>query len=233
VTPCPSEPLTTNSLVHLATHYYLESDGQVFLVRRRKRWTFPTDTDQLPCRFEPVSIIPVGTARVLFAKPLLSSHPVHWHHKDHVIGRADVDPKVQQAINRTLARGTAKVILIQKGCVLMVKASRGYSQNKWNLPGGFLGYGEHPEVGAMRETEEEIGAKIRITRLVGIYSDVFPKNAGYFLSFVYLAKLLSQTLRPRKDEIDEIRWIPIAQALRECQNTFAHSGLRAYLKKNR
>ena len=36
--------------------YYLESDGQVFLVRDGRRWRFPRSSRELPCRFKPVSL---------------------------------------------------------------------------------------------------------------------------------------------------------------------------------
>src|SRR5579864_6397233 len=95
--------------------YYLESDGQVFLIKKKGRWQFPTRLSQIPCRFHPVSIIPLPKGRVLFAKPILQSHPEEWFHKDDVIGRRDVDPLVQQAINRSLPRGAAKVAIIEHG----------------------------------------------------------------------------------------------------------------------
>jgi len=150
--------------------YYLESDGQVFLVKHGKRWRFPKSERELPCPYFPISIIPVGPIRVLFAHPHLQSHPHHWFHKDQVIGRRDIDSVVQQAINRSLPRGAAKVAIIEKGRVLMVKARRGITQGVWNLPGGFIGYGEHPSRSAEREVWEEVGLRVKLVRLLGVYS---------------------------------------------------------------
>src|SRR5207249_3885324 len=122
-----------------------------FLVRERGLWRFPRKRSELPCRFKPVFPMPIGRKMVLFAHPILKSHPEHWHHKDEVVGESDVDPIVQLAINRSLARGAAKVVIIEKGYVLMVKGRRGITKGVWNLPGGFIGYGEHPEHSARRE----------------------------------------------------------------------------------
>ena len=66
--------------------YYLESDGQVFLIKRGKTWQFPSKKSQLPCPFTPVFEMPLAGGVVLFAKPTLSTHPFHWFHKDELIG---------------------------------------------------------------------------------------------------------------------------------------------------
>lgn len=210
--------------------YYLETDGQVFLRRRRKRWGFPTSRRELPTRFKPLFIIPVGNQRVLFAKPILQEHPHHWFHKDAVIGRTDIDPVVQQAVNRTLPRAASKIAMIEGGKVLMVMANRGITKGTWNLPGGFIGYGEHPELSAQREVLEEIGVKVKIVRLLGVYSEWFKRTGGYMLSYVYLGKRLTKTLRLDPNEIEEARWMPIREALRVTKNPFAQQGLREYLR---
>ena len=212
--------------------YYLESDGQVFLVTPgTKAGDFPAHKAELPCRFTPVFTMPLPKGNVLFAKPILKHHPVHWFHKDEVIGRADVDPLVQQAVNRTLARGAAKVAIIENGNVLMVKAARGYTEGYWNLPGGFMGYGEHPEHSAKREVWEEVGARVKLIRLLGIYAETFAQSGGYMISFVYLGKRLTKKLKPHPEEIAELAWFPIKEAIRMTQNPFAIAGLRRLSSK--
>jgi ADP-ribose pyrophosphatase YjhB (NUDIX family) len=212
--------------------YYLETDGQIFLVKDKKRWRFPRSSREIPCKFKPVFLMPLEDANVLFASPVLACHPEHWFHKDKVIGRPDVDPIVQQAVNRTLVRGAAKVAIIERGQVLMVKARRGITQGMWNLPGGFIGYGEHPSDSAKREVWEEVGTRVKLVRLLGIYSSTFKRTGGYMISFIYLGKRLSQTLRPHPEEIEEIRWVPVRQAMRITHNPFARKGLRDYLNRS-
>jgi len=213
--------------------YYLETDGQIFLVRDKHHWRFPYSLRELPCRFEPVFPIPVAGKIVLFAHPILEHHPHHWFHKDEVIGRADIDGIVQQAVNRSLPRGAAKVAIIESGKVLMVKGGRGITKGMWNLPGGFIGYGEHPSESARREVWEELGVRVKLGRLLGIYSELFKRTGGYMISFVYLGKRLSRTLHSHPEEIAEVQWMPIRQALRLTRNPFAKAGLRDYLNGKR
>ena len=51
------------------------------------------------------------------------------------------------------------------------------------------------------------------------------------ISFVYLGKRLSKKkLHPHPEEIEEIRWMPLRQALRTTLNPFAKAALRDYLR---
>lgn len=213
--------------------YYLETDGQIFLVRRGATWTFPRLRSQLPCEMTPLWVIPVGRERVVFAKPHLDRHPVEWFHKDEVIGRRDVDPLVQQAVNRTLVRTAAKVAIIEEGRVLMVKAARGITKGFWNLPGGFMGYGEHPEESARREVREETGLQVLLVRLIGIYREVFTRTGGYMLSFVYEGRRTGGRLRPHPEEMEAVEWMPVRDAIRRTRNPFARAGLRDLAQKRK
>ncbi len=213
--------------------YYLESDGQVFLIKKGKRWVFPRALREIPCTFEPVFLMPLAGRNVLFAKPVLEHHPEHWFHKDSLIGRADVDPLVQQAVNRSLPRGAAKVAIVEKGRVLMVRAGRGITKGIWNLPGGFIGYGEHPSQSARREVKEELGIRVGLTRLLGIYSETFVRTGGYMISFVYEGRRLSKTIRPHREEIESYCWMPVKTAARVTPNPFARAGLRDYLRQRK
>jgi ADP-ribose pyrophosphatase YjhB (NUDIX family) len=211
--------------------YYLESDGQVFLVKDGRTWRFPRSKRELPCRYTPVFLMPLQGGTVLFAKPILKNHPTHWFHKDEIVGRNDIAPLVHRAVNRSLTRTAAKVAIIERGKVLMVRAGRGLTEGIWNLPGGFVGYGEHPEYSARREVEEELGMKVKLLRLLGIYSETFPRTGGYMLSFVYLGKRLTKKISPHPEEIESYTWMPVKTALRITPNPFARAGLRDYLRR--
>jgi ADP-ribose pyrophosphatase YjhB (NUDIX family) len=210
--------------------YYLESDGQVFLLKEGRTWRFPRTKKELPCRYVPVFLMPLKGGSVLFAKPILKLHPAHWFHKDEIVGRTDIAPLVHQAVNRSLTRAAAKVAIIERGKVLMVKAGRGLTQGIWNLPGGFVGYGEHPADSAKREVQEELGLRVKLKRLLGIYAETFPRTGGYMLSFVYLGKRLTKKISPHPEEIESYCWMPVRQAARITPNPFARAGLRDYIK---
>ncbi len=215
------------------TYYYLECDGQIFLLKRGKRWTFPSRRRELPCRIQTLFRMPFREGQVLFCKPHLKRHPFHWMHKDDVIGRADVAPVVQRAVNRSLPRAAAKVAIVENGKVLMVKAARGLTRGYWNLPGGFVGYGEHPAECARREAYEELGVRVRLGRLLGVFSDVFRRSGGYMISFVFLGKRGAGRIVLEREEIESYQWMSLQKALRSTRNPFAKAGLRAYLRSER
>ena len=73
-------------------------------MRAGKRWRFPQKRSELPGRFKPVFLMPVDGKSVLYALPILKHHPDHWFHKDELVGKKEIDPVVQQAVNRTLPR---------------------------------------------------------------------------------------------------------------------------------
>src|SRR3989442_16044180 len=82
-------------------------------------------------------------------------------------------------------RCVSEVILSKGPRVLMVKAVRGFSKGHWNVPGGFMDYGESPEVGVEREAEEEIGVDIVLDGLLNVYVSGFPGKPGYTPRFRY------------------------------------------------
>ena len=62
-------------------------------------------------------------------------------------------------------RAAVALILNEQGLVLLTKraATRERFPSYWELPGGELESGESPELGVIRELEEEVGVKVRVT----------------------------------------------------------------------
>ena len=54
------------------------------------------------------------------------------------------------------------------GIVLINRKNPPYG---WAIPGGFVDYGESVEHAAIREAKEETGLDVRLTGLLGVYSD--------------------------------------------------------------
>lgn len=57
----------------------------------------------------------------------------------------------------------------------------------WALPGGFVEYGESVEQAALREAKEETGLDVRLTGLLGVYSDPARDPRGHTISTVFTA----------------------------------------------
>ena len=83
-----------------------------------------------------------------------------------------IDPKVAVGV----------IVELDGGIVL---GKRGHEPNlgRWSFPSGFVDSGEILEQAAVREVEEETGLKVRVDRLLGVYSSegertVFVAYAG-------------------------------------------------------
>lgn len=90
--------------------------------------------------------------------------------------------------------------------------------DKWTMPGGTLDYGESLTDCAVREVHEETGLQIRITGLIGTYSDphiLIAYSDGEVrqeFTLVYAAEIEAGELKI-DDESKEFRWIPLAASL--------------------
>jgi len=202
-------------------HVFVETDGQVYLVRDRGTLRFPRADEKLPFPTESAGVMDFGADRVLRYKPRLDHHPEEWWGRDAIFERSDVDPLVKRAIYTTMIRCVSEVILSKGLRVLMVKSVRGFSKGYWNVPGGFMDYGESPEVGVEREAEEEIGVDIVLDGLLNVYVSGFPGKPAYTLGFVYKGHLVSEAFRLKPDEIEDAAWFTVDKALTLTRNPFA------------
>ena len=69
---------------------------------------------------------------------------------------------------------------------------RRYPPLGWALPGGFVDVGETLEQAAVREALEETCVDVKLTRLLGCYSDPGRDPRGHTVSAVYLATASGQ-----------------------------------------
>jgi 8-oxo-dGTP diphosphatase len=58
----------------------------------------------------------------------------------------------------------------------------------WAIPGGFVDVGETVERAAIREALEETGLAVRLTTLLGLYSDPARDPRGHTVTAVYVAE---------------------------------------------
>lgn len=101
------------------------------------------------------------------------------------------------------------------GAVEIVLAHR-RSPALWALPKGTPAAGETVEQTALRETSEETGLEVRIDRPIGPIEYSFVRGTTRFLKTVhfFLMEPTGGDLEAHDHEFDEVRWVPVAEALR-------------------
>lgn len=102
------------------------------------------------------------------------------------------------------------------GRVLLVRHAEG---NDWTTPGGMIEPYEIPADAAVRETWEETGLHVELTRLIGVFGGELCTSSyanGDKLSWVstaFAGRPIGGTLRPDGEETLEVRYFERAEIL--------------------
>jgi ADP-ribose pyrophosphatase YjhB (NUDIX family) len=78
------------------------------------------------------------------------------------------------------------IIRLSDGRIVLIE--RKNPPHGWAIPGGFIDRGESAETAAVREAAEETSLQVRLTRLVGVYSDPSRDPRFHTISVVYAAE---------------------------------------------
>lgn len=101
-----------------------------------------------------------------------------------------LDPKVAVA-----------VVLGDEHGVLLARRRIEPGAGQWSFPAGYVNRGEVVEDAALREVKEELSLSVRLTGLVGVYSEL----GSPVVLIVYAGEIVSGDPRPDGREISEVQ----------------------------
>jgi len=103
---------------------------------------------------------------------------------------------------------TVDIVLVRPGQGVLLVARRNPPRG-WALPGGFIDYGESAEDAAVREAREETGLEVRLTGLLGVYSDPGRDPRFHTLSVVFTAEADETAVPLAGDDAGQARFFPL------------------------
>ena len=101
---------------------------------------------------------------------------------------------------------TSSVLPVMNGKVLLGIRGRDPYKGSYDVIGGFVEAGELPEAAALREAKEETNLNMKITSLLGIYSDRYGEDGDYTLNFHYVAEVIDGEMRAQ-DDVASLEWV--------------------------
>ena len=102
---------------------------------------------------------------------------------------------------------SVSAVCIREGNVLLARHTYGSGKGLLIIPGGYMNYGEAPEVAVRREYLEETGVVIEPQELIGVR---FNDHDWYA---VFRAAYESGEAHSDGDENSEVVWLPVEEAL--------------------
>ena len=115
------------------------------------------------------------------------------------------------------------MVLNSEGKVLMGKIERGHFVGHWTLPGGYMDHDEHPAIGCVRETLEEMGIEIELTNDAPIITQrIFTDEGISFVSFTYKSEWSGNDsqIKLKENEISEFAWLSKSEAISRAVSGF-------------
>ena len=107
---------------------------------------------------------------------------------------------------RNSAPAVGAVIVEDEKALLTLRA-REPEKGRLDLPGGFLGVGEHPVDGLAREAHEELGVEIEVLEPpILLATHTYGPAGQYVLAIGFRARIVAGEPEPT-DDVTAIRWV--------------------------
>ncbi|TFG24332.1 MAG: NUDIX hydrolase [Promethearchaeota archaeon] len=104
------------------------------------------------------------------------------------------------------------VILYEKDKLVLIKRKNPPFQGEYALPGGFVDIGETVEDACIREAKEETNINVKITRLIGVYSNPARDPRGHVVSIAYLCEPKTKKEKPKaQDDAMSLEIVPFSK----------------------
>jgi 8-oxo-dGTP diphosphatase len=117
------------------------------------------------------------------------------------------------------------VIIYKKSNIILIKRKNPPFQGEYALPGGFVDIGETVESACIREAKEETNINVKITNLLGVYSDPERDPRGHTVSIAFLCEPVTDHENPQaQDDAADLDVIPL-ENLRNIQMAFDHMNI--------
>lgn len=126
----------------------------------------------------------------------------------------------------------AVILENKQGEILLVKRKLAPFKGYWDLPGGFVDFGENLEKSLKREIKEELGVDIKDPKYFNSYFDRYLyKGINYHtLGLVFTGKVKDQNLKPA-DDISEVKFFPPYKLPQKLAFRNVKKALEDYLRK--
>ncbi len=111
----------------------------------------------------------------------------------------------------------------------MAKVKRGHFVGFWTLPGGYMDHDEHPSIGCVRETLEELGIDITLDESVPLITQkIFNDEGISFVSFTYNSSWDGEIeqLNLQLEEIEDAKWFSPKLAMTNAVSYFDIQALK-------
>ena len=94
---------------------------------------------------------------------------------------------------------TVDGVVVEGDSIVLIKRLNPPFEGMWALPGGFVDLDETVEEAVVREVEEETGLKVKVDKLVGVYSDPMRDPRRHTISVCFLCGKVGGVLKAGSD----------------------------------